>query len=268
LSWALAVLLCAASAQHNAPRNRIEDCPEGQVRVPTDNPVEPFHCKPQNEANPPFVKMTPKFKILRCPKGFEAQETPGEQTRSRCVPVKRADAEPDLAPVLVPGKKPAGAKAKTAAPGDFPLPVEYLRYTIKDQIQFEYPGEWHVVNGWSDEVPSIYIEFDTGRQGRQVTLAISKLVNGQNGWTDAESAMAQEKQMQNADETGHGRVGGFPAKFTAVAGATKTAYILVSFDEYYTLNYSAPEDLFNRFAPVYDRLLRTFKIAKKLQGSR
>ncbi|MBI3554416.1 MAG: hypothetical protein HY077_18115 [Elusimicrobia bacterium] len=261
----LAALAAVAWAQ---PNKSPEDCPAGYERVPTTTGVEPFHCKPRG-IQPPFIELKPNYKMkLRCPKGFEAVATPGETSRYRCAPAKPPDsADPMLAPVLGAPKTP-GAKTQAAAPpSSFVAPSDYLRYTVKGHMQFEYPRDWHLVNGWSDEVPTIYIEFDTGRQGRQVTMVLSRITRAQADFEDVESAIAREKEYQNSAETAKGRVGSFPARFTALADASRTAYVLVGDDDYFTLSYGAPDDLFKTFEPVYKRLLRSFKVAKRAPGA-
>jgi hypothetical protein len=264
MSWLLAALLGPLCAQPSQPP---EDCHAGYERVPTNNPIEPFHCKPMHLAQPNFIPMIPKHKLkISCPPGTEAKRTPGELERWRCVPAKRADsAEPDLAPVLMPGTKTSeGSGEKKADASGFSAPTDYERYTIKDQLQFEYPRDWHVVEGWNDEVPTLYFEFDTGRQGKQITLVISRITKNQASFEDMDSAIAHEIEYQNSADAGKGTVGTFPARFTKLASTSRTAYIKIGIEDYFTISYSAPEDLFKTFLPVYQRLLKSFKIGKGL----
>ncbi len=259
-----APLLLLAALAFSQIQGTPEECPAGSERIPTGNTLEPFHCKPFGSGQPPVLQMTPNFLKPHCPKGFEPEQSPGEKFRYRCIPVKRQDAEPELAPVLE-TTAPAKQKKKEA-PTNFTAPVEYLRYTIKDQLQFDYPKDWKMINGWQDEVPTLYIEFDTGRQGKQVTVVVSKLTPVEPGYEDMDAAIEHEKEYQNAADAGSGRIAGFPARVTALANSSKTAYVRLGADDYLTLSYSAPEDLYKTFEPVYKRLLQSFKIAKTFKG--
>lgn len=258
--WLLALFLAAAQGQPTP-----EDCPPGTERVPTNNPIEPFHCKPRDSLQPSFIPMIPKHKLkISCPPGTQAVRTPGQLERWRCVRGAAPEsADPEVAPVLpdVKGEAPAAAKKPASA---FAVPKDYSVYTIKGQVQLEYPTAWHMIEGWSDDVPTLYIEFDTGRQGKQVTMVVSKINRAQASFEDMDEAIAHEKEFQNAADAGGGSVGTFPAKFTKLADTSRTAYVLFDQNEYYTLSYSAPEDLFKTFLPVYQHLLKTFKIGKHL----
>lgn len=259
---ALALALASARAQ---PAPSPEDCPAGYDRVPTNNPIEPFHCKPMHLKNPSFVPMIPKHKLkMSCPPGTEAVRTPGELERWRCEKsAKTGSADPEIVPVL-PTIKEGGAKDKkteVAAPS-FTVPKDYSRYTIKGQVQFEYPASWHMVEGWSDDVPTLFMEFDTGRQGKQVTMVVSRISKEQAAFERMDEAIEHEKEYRNAADAGEGLVGTFPARFTQLANTSRTAYVLYDEKEYYTLSYSAPDDLYKTFLPVYQRLLKTFKIGK------
>ena len=268
MTWLLVALLGPVCAQPNQPP---EDCPSGFERVTTNNPNEPFHCKQMQLSQPSFIPMIPKHKLkVSCPPGYEAKRTPGELERWRCIPTRRPDSvDPDLAPVLLPPSKAGQSSAEktTQAPEGFSAPADYERYTIKDQVQFDYPQDWHLVEGWHDEVPTLYFEYDTGRQGKQIALVISRITKDQAAFEDMDSAIAHEKEYQNSADAGKGTVGTFPAKFTKLANTSRTAYVKISNTDYFTINYSAPEDLFKTYLPVYQRLLKSFKIGNALAGT-
>ncbi len=256
----LLVLAALASAQTD-----FQACPPGWVRVPTRDRNEPFHCRRDMDPSTPFIEMTPNFKIPHCPQGFSPVRTPGELERYRCVmDSPKKTAEPDLSPVLVDKAPPKVDKGG----GPPPAVLEYLQYTMRDVLQFDYPKSWHLTDAWSDEVPTLYIEYDTGRQGKQPTLVITKYANGQEGWVDMETAIAQEKEFQNAKELAATKVGGLPARVTVVAKETRSVYVNAGKEAYYVISYTAPEDLFPSYEPAFRRLTDTFRLSRRLLDAR
>lgn len=260
----LGVLSRPAAAQDNFSSQDVQACPAGTVPVATNSPYEPFHCVKQLDANTPFVPLTPLYQTRSCPQGTHAVDTPGlgAAKRYRCVMDKKEDADPSAQSVLSHLDSQAPAAGAAAAPAGFRTPREYTRYTVHGQFQLEAPTGWHTDDGWDDEDPTFYVEFDTGRQGRQVTLVVAKNWKGQEDYLDLGDAVRREEQWQNAVEISPGRVGGFPARFTAIAKSARTAYVSTGDDSYYTISYTAPDDLFSTFEPAYRRLLNSFRVSK------
>ena len=266
---ACALFAGAAAAQDTFNDRDAQTCPAGTVRVPTNSVYEPFHCVKQMDADTPFIRMTPLYKTRACPKGSHAVDTPGlgQHRRYRCVmDGPRASAQPDALGALSPAGARRRRRGKAPAPAagvpGFKAPRAYTRYTVRGQFQLDAPTGWHISDGWDDEVPTFYIELDTGRQGKQVTLVVSKNWKGQEGYLDEDAAVAREKDWQNARERAPGRVGGFPARFTEIARGAETAYVATGEDSYYILSYTAPDDLFSTFEPAYRRLLDSFRVSR------
>lgn len=260
--WALAR---PAGAQDNFTPKDAQACPAGTVRVATDSPYEPFHCVKQLDADTPFIPLTPLSQTRSCPRGSHAVDTPGlgDQHRYRCVMDRAADAEPQAGSVLS-GAALLGASAPAgkAATSAFRTPRDYTRYDVHGQFELDAPAGWHVDDGWQDPEPTFYLELDTGRQGRQVSLVVSKSWKGQDDFLDLGDAVRREEQWQNAVELAPGRVAGLPARFTAIAKTARTAYVSTGDDSYYTISYTAPDDLFATFEPAYRRLLHSFRVSK------
>lgn len=264
---ALALLAALAAGPARAANRDAQECPAGTVRIATNRVYEPFKCVKQLDTSTPFINMKSTFKIRECPRGSRPVETPGLGTgrRYRCVmdgPAETADpqADPSLAPEDP--AHPQAAAAPPGAPAAFRPPEAYLRFTVRSQFQVELPKGWHVHDGWTDEVPTFYGEFDTGRNGKQLQLVIAKQVKGQEGWVDLDTAVARDKEWQNAAESRPSRVAGFPARETYVSKASRTTYVAYDGYGYYTLSYSAPEDLFSVYEPAYRRMLESFTLSK------
>lgn len=278
---AAAALLVAALAAcpARAENPDAQACPEGTVRVATNRSYEPWKCVRQMDAATPFINMKPTFKMRKCPKGAHAVETPGlgAAKRYRCVMDGPGEMpEPDADPSL-PGAPQRTASAAAAPAPRAPstpeqvyvppknlkqTPLEYTRYTVRGQFQVDFPKGWHVQDAWEDEVPTFYCEFDTGRQGKQLQLVITKLVKGQEAWVDMATAVARDKEWQNAAEGPASKVGGFPARETYVAKSSRTTYVAFDDHGYYSLSFSSPEDLFPIYEPTYRRMLQSFKLSK------
>jgi hypothetical protein len=250
-AWLLA---SAASAMPDQ-----QACPKGWVRVTTRDPNEPFHCRRQMDPSTPFIEMTPEYKVKRCPKGFRPIDTPGEMQRFRCVADDtKPSGDPDTLQIEGPKKQEKASSSASA-----PAVLEYVRYTMPNIMQFEYPKGWQMTDGWSDEVPTLYIEYDTGRQGKQPTIVVTKYAQGQEGWVDLDTAVSQEKEYQNAKELPSIVVGGRPARVTTVERQSRSAYVAVAREEYYLLSYSGPEDLFSVYEPAFKRLTSTFRVSRR-----
>lgn len=274
LALAAACLLAALSAR--AANDDQQGCPEGTVRVATNRVNEPFKCVRQMDPATPFINMRPTFKLRECPRGSHPVETPGlgSGRRYRCVmdgPGEMADpsADPALPGSVAPARAPAAGISPDAGRGGAPpradapsAPVSFTRYTVRTQFQVDFPKGWHVHDGWQDEVPTFYSELDTGRNGKQLQLVVSRVSRGQEGWVDLATAVSRDKEWQNADEAKPSRVAGFPARETFVAKSSRTTYVAYADDGYFTLSYSAPDDLFDLYLPAYRRMVTSFKVSK------
>lgn len=293
--WPGLVLLLAA-----LPATAVElDCPLGQTRVQTENPYEPFKCvdKAQKAHGLKGIVGPKGFGVRpKCPRGSRPVMTPGKMQAYRCVMSQETPAEPDLkpalegngfSPYLTPEKSTLQpVKAGSCPPGqkkvrtDDPLePTRcvdakpkktevqagaFRRYTIPGEISFDYPKAWHLTDGWRDEPPTVYVVFDPGRGGgKQVTLVVTRLEQGQPGFQDMRSAMIKEKEWQGAQDGGEASAAGLQGRFLQVPGESKTAYLASGDDRYFTLSFSSPAELYGSYEPVYQRLLKTFRLGEQ-----
>jgi hypothetical protein len=263
---AAALLALSLSAPARAEMRERQPCPEGWVRVPTRDPNEPFHCRRQMDPSTPFIEMKANYKVAHCPQGFTPLATPGEMQRFRCVKdAPKNTGDPEAAPVLTaPERRDSRKEAGSAAPAV----LEYTGYQMQGVMQFDTPKDWHLTDAWHDDVPTLYIEYDTGRQGKQPTLVITKYARGQEGWQDMDTAIAQEKEFQNSKEGAPTRVSGLPARATFVAKESRSVYVDAGKDEYYQLSYAASEDLFPVFEPAFKRLVSSFRLSRRALAPR
>ncbi len=242
------------------------ECPRGTERVMTDNPYEPFKCvdKKQhplslsNVAGPRGFPTKP-----RCPLGSRPVMTPGMLQPYHCVTGKAPMAEPapddggGLPPPVLIGDKTTGRRKAVAARL---TAKSYGRFSVPGEIAFEFPKAWHITDAWKDSPPAIYIVFDAGRGGKPVSLTMTLAEPGGPGYQDMDLAMLKEREWQDAvPEPGRVKVDGKPTRLLAVKGSSRSAYVDAGGGRYFTLNYSAPGDLYEAYQPAFERLLRTFR---------
>lgn len=278
------------------------DCPEGQVRVDTNNPYEPFRCQAVGSASGNHgssllqkVNVGRGFKNRpKCPSGFHPVMTPDRLQPYRCVPKSRASADPDAEGLEETAPSPAAApkrgvtigrevEAKTCPEGTRQVKVEdpfdpvrcipvgktkapasYKRYSVPGELSFEFPRGWHLTDGWKDEVPTLYVLFDLGDGGQKVALSVTRNAPGQEGFVPLDKHLVREREWQGAQELGQAPVAGRKARMTEVSGQSRSAYLEDGQGGYYAIGYSAPTLSFEAYLPVYQKLLASFR----LEGAR
>ncbi|MBI4424097.1 MAG: hypothetical protein HY554_10245 [Elusimicrobia bacterium] len=219
----------------------------------------------------------------RCPKGFEPSFGEGPGRRFRCVAAPRPVEKPaPQAPAASSAPEDGAAKGRGCPPGTRRLKTEnpfepvrciaaseasppvlkpdrYRSYEVPGELRLDYPADWHLTDAWKDDVPSLYIQLDTRRDGKPVTLTVSRFRAKRRGYQDIETMMRQESEWHGAKEGGKGAVGGLPARFLEVPNQTRLAYLRTA-DGHIVIGYSAPEEFFRSYAPAYARLLKTFHV--------
>jgi hypothetical protein len=287
----LLLLLAGAASAGEAPG----ECPPGTHRALTDNPYEAFKCV-KEDAKKGFSAVTGPtgFKTRpKCPRGTRAAvSTDGLQTY-RCVRVMAGETEPDLAPITADGDLPA---METGQDDDDPLargcpkgkrkvrtndplnPFQcvtqatrmarlgdesYRRYSIPAELSFDYPKTLQPRDGWKEDVPTLSFTLDDGSPGKPVTFTITKIMSSQPTYIDIDAAITKDKEWQNAADGGHVPVAGVRAQITFVAGESKTAYVPLSRDAYYTVVYSAPVEAYEAYLAAFNRMLKSMKIVRR-----
>lgn len=294
MSAALCLCLLWIVGAPAAAQGDNEDCPEGTVRAQTDNPYQPFKCqKPTTGGTGLKTLFGPRgFKARpRCPLGTRPVMTPDKLQPYRCVPDSKATGDPQIEPQAQSDDAPTPAPPAKAAPrsgecaegmkkvrtddpfhpfrcqakGPPPSGLganAYRRYTLPGELSFDYPKEWRLTDAWKDEVPTLFIAFDPGRGGRQVTMVVSRLEASQAGFQELEHHILKEKEWQGASDAGRGVVSGRAARFTEVKGESRSAYVPQSDERYYTLIFTAPAELYRVYEPAFSRLLKSFELEK------
>lgn len=287
MSAALAALLAATAWA--GPGDDVR-CPEGTVKVATNQQLVPYRCvdKSQLRGDGPFLQMRPAFTGAKCPRGTHQAEDGA--MRGKCVMDRPGDAkayeEPSArpgggrklqrvggtedpeqaaadapAPPASSGAKPflenvltpETPKAKNAAPA-VSSPGEYETYRAHG-VRFDVPRGWHVTDGWKDEVPTFQVEHDPKKRGKPVTMLLSRVAPGQPGYEPLAEALSKEKEYHGAQEGAARKVAGLPARQVVVTGESRTVFVEAGGGAYYTFSYAAPKDLFKLFDPAFERLL-------------
>jgi len=251
-------------------------CPPGHRVMPNSNPKKDFECE----------KIKKGFRRgPGCPRGYQPVPTPGGLKPFRCIRrEKPTTVSPDAVPDFTqekpaPKESNSADRKKTCPKGTVKIftenpfdPVQcvrkkkskwrasdYIPYLKNPEVTFSYPKNWHLTDAWDDkELPSIYMVADTDRDGRPVTLSVSRHLEGENGYQSVQEAIEKEKKWHGANEDGKGTVGGLPAVFMRVKYEARTAFVNFG-SGYYTIAFSSSEELFDAYVPAYRKLLETFR---------
>ncbi|MBI4349686.1 MAG: hypothetical protein HY553_22815 [Elusimicrobia bacterium] len=270
-------------------------CPNGSREVGVPNATRPSRCAIEGgDPEPPkggcpkgqrsqFVDgklrcvkgqaAAPVVESARCPKGHQAEYGRHLKKGFRCVPLrKEAKRLEEAAPPPRAAGCPAGTRRvrtedpfepvkcvpDASAPGPAVL-GPWARYEIPGQLVFEYPEGWNVTDAWKDEVPTLFVRPDLDRDGKPVTLTVSRYRARGSARAEMDAAIRQEVEWHGAKDGGKGSVAGLPARFLEVPKETKLAYLLGA-EGYLVLAYTAPEDLYRAYAPAYARLLKSLRV--------
>jgi hypothetical protein len=281
-----AALVAAALLLPRAAAAR--DCPDGSVSVGQGQ-----CARDMSRANGPFMDLRPKRRGARCPAGTHTVESPvgfrcvmgsgdgdtpvGGPARTGRGQAAEASGAPSTALVTAPAAAvPARVEAPPAAPLEKVLtvdappperpapagpPKDFVPLRAKG-LQLSLPRGWHVTDAWSDEVPTVYVEEDARRRGKPVTMLVSRLAPGQEGYETMADAIAKEKEYQGAKEGPPRRVSGLEARQTVVAGETRSAYVDAGGGVYYLLSFSAPKEVFSSYEPAFEKLLSSARLGR------
>jgi hypothetical protein len=222
------------------------DCPSGTHRVATDNPYEPFRCAaPSDESKYALdagVGENAFTKRPSCPLGTSpVAAAAGSLQAYRCV----------------------SAAAQAAAPSGTRAPdkAAYARYSIAREIAFEYPAAFRVQDAWKEEVPTLYLQIDAAAAGKPVTITITRYAESQSTYQTMSETIGRDVEWQGAKDGGTQALGRSRARVTFIPGDTRSVYLPVSKDSYYSFVYSAPADSYDAYLPAFSRLLKSLTLA-------
>jgi hypothetical protein len=291
IATALAALLFAAPA--GAAIEPI-DCPKGMHRISTDNPYEPFRCvRAEDENKKGFDAVVgPKgFKERpHCPHGTRPVADANSLQPYRCVRATSDAQDPELAPIR--GDDDAAAEPDAEAEPD-PMtkgcprgkrkvrtndPLEpyqcvaqssrmhtldsgsFGRFSIPNQISFDYAAAFRVQDAWKEDVPTLYLKIDDAAAGKPVTITITRYAESQSTYQEMSEAITHNVEWQGAKDGGTQIIGRARARVTYIPGDTRSVYLPAAKDSYYSFVYSAPADSYEIYLPAFARLLKSLKL--------
>ncbi|MBI3563924.1 MAG: hypothetical protein HY079_01860 [Elusimicrobia bacterium] len=289
---ALALLLAAAPARAG---NEPAECPKGTHRVATNNPYEAFKCVTSDEekkkgfdsvVGPKGFSTRP-----RCPYGTRPVANPDNALQPyRCVRATAGDDEPELAPLrgdddapppeegqveedpMTRGCPPGKRKIRTTDPlHPFQCVVQATRvrtleegsfthYTIPRELSFDYARMFRVQDAWKEDVPTLYLKVDDEAAGKPATITITRYEQSQPTFQEMDAAIARDVEWQGAKDGGTVPVAGGRARVTYVPGDTRSVYLPVSKQSYYSFVYSASADDYEKYLTAFNRLLKTLRL--------
>lgn len=288
------LLLAVLAAQARADETPAE-CPKGTHRAMTNNPYQPFECVKEGVkkgfeavSGPTGFKTRPK-----CPRGTRAAVSKDGLQQYRCVRVLAGDPDPELAPLdndaeapaleegqvdedpLTRGCPPGKRKVRTTNPlSPFQCVAQssrirviredaYRRYSVPAEMSFEYPRMLQPRDAWKEDVPTLSFTLDDGSPGKPVSITITKVEPSQPTFVEREAAIHKDKEWLGAKDGGLVPVAGVKARVTFVSGESKTAYIPLADDAYYTVAYSAPVESYDLYLGAFNRLLKSMKLIRR-----
>jgi len=288
------LLLLTLLASYASAGETPAECPKGTHRRSTNNPYQPFECV-KEDVRKGFDAVTgPRgFKVApKCPRGTRAAASTDGLQRYRCVRVLAGKTEPELVPLtneldapeleegqvdsdpLTRGCPPGKRKVRTTDPlNPYQCVAQssrlrkiseesYRRYTVPAEMTFDYPRMLQPRDSWKEEVPTLSFTYDDGSPGKPVVIAITKIMPSQPTYLDLASAINKDKDWLGAKDGGLVPVAGIKARVTFVSGESKTAYIPLADDAYYSIVYSAPVEAYDLYLGAFNRLLKTLKLAR------
>ena len=290
-----AALLLAAALAAPARANEAAECPKGTHRIATNNPYEPFRCVTQDaEPKKGFDSVVgPKgFSTRpRCPYGTRPVANPDNALQPyRCVRAAAGDTDPELAPMrgdddapppdesqveedpMTRGCPPGKRKVRTNDPlHPFQCVVQatrvrvleegsFTRYTIPRELSFEYARVFKVQDAWKEDVPTLYLRVDNESTGKPVTITITRYDQSQPTFQEMDAAIARDIEWQGAKDGGTMPVAGARSRITYVPGDTRSVYLPVSKQSYYSFVYSSSADDYENYLTAFTRLLKTLRL--------
>lgn len=295
MTRALALVLALAAAPAFAQVEQAE-CPAGTHRISTDNPYNPFKCVKAgaDDKKTGFDAVVgPKgFAVRpRCPHGTRPVASPDNSLQPyHCVRITAGDSDPELAPLRddddAPPPEPAEVeedpmtrgcpagkrKVRTNDPlHPFQCVIQasrmhtldegsFTRFSMPHQLSFDYPRTFRVQDAWKEDVPTLYLKLDETSAGKPVTITITRYDQSQTTYQEMDSAIARDVEWQGAKDGGEMPLAGGRARVTFVPGDSRSVYLAVSKESYYSFVYSAPSDSYETYLPAFARLLKTLRL--------
>lgn len=255
-------------------------CPPGHVSVPSEDPERAYACEAMGKG---FMGGP------RCPKGSRPVPTPGGMQSFKCATgPSAADPSPEARPAFEsPPKKTREQAASEAGPSpkggvcpkgtrrvvtenpfepvqclpledDTPRRLSFKAFRRPGALSFEYPAGWNLTDGWADAEPAIYMMPERSRDGRPVSLSVTRAHRAAAGFVDMETRIWQEEDWHAAKEISRTRDGGKLTVRLEITGEGRLTLVGTA-DGYFALAYGASAEQFSRYLPAFERLEKTFR---------
>ncbi|MBI3300185.1 MAG: hypothetical protein HYZ75_18615 [Elusimicrobia bacterium] len=224
-------------------------CPKGSRPVPTPGAMQSFKCVSGPPAGDPSPEATPAF------------EAPPVKTRSQAAAEAGAPAKGGVCPKgtrRVVTENPFSPVQCVPRDDGSPKRLSYKAFRRAGALAFEYPAGWNLTDGWSDAEPAVYVMLDRGRDGRPVSLSVTRARRATSGFVDMETRIWQEEDWHSAKELGRTRNAGSLTVRLEAPGEGRLTLVGAP-DGYFALAYGAPAELFARYLPAFERLEKTFR---------
>ena len=137
-----------------------------------------------------------------------------------------------------------------------------LKVFRREEVSFQFPSGANLTDGWSDDPPAAYLVLEPHETGKPVTIFVSRIRRDVRGYRSLETWIEREKEDLGAEEGARGKISNLPARFTKVGKESRTAYVAAENGTYYTIAFSCPEALFEKYFPTYQRLLKSFRVSE------
>ncbi|HAZ08005.1 MAG TPA: hypothetical protein DCZ01_05650 [Elusimicrobia bacterium] len=139
----------------------------------------------------------------------------------------------------------------------------YANFFLPREMTFEYPRTFRIQDAWKEDIPTLYLTLDDDSPGKPVSITVTKYEHGQATYQELDDAIARDIEWQRAKDGGVLPVAGLKARVTYVPGDTRSVYLPLDKDSYYSFVYSAPTHAYEAHLPAFQRLLEGLRLTRE-----
>ncbi|MBI3548263.1 MAG: hypothetical protein HY078_04330 [Elusimicrobia bacterium] len=253
--------VCVTTSKSRDTGLSTEKCPKETTKVITTNTYGPFRCALDGiDPSPPG---TMRFTTNRAPGRSGPVAEPGSGNIPHRgpprPPKKRAPPKPPPKGDFPPIER--GRRIEKRAPDPGALPPgekDYFTFHAPGRVRFDLPKKWQIVDRWTASPPTVSALVDLPRDGRQIIVRVTFCRKDPKDCQEYDTAVYTESKATPPRRESRASFDGAAARVFAVPGESRIAYVKVP-DGYFMLSYAATAELYTRYSPVFERLLRSFK---------